>query len=187
MKSLRSLSISPKCTSHLGIGLEEFEGVPLSGSSSAPRPFRLRIGGPFGYLVGLGLRDWLCRRCLCCGNPGSLELGPELEVSGRALPGVAGPAGQVKVPILVRAAFGHGILVVNVHRPVVLVRPGGDPKGFISVDEAGIEAAAVTGVVMQTESEKPEPLMVTVDRPFVFLIRDRGTETIPFLGRVVEP
>ncbi len=184
---MRLSSISPKCTSHLDIGLEESDEVHLSGSSSAPRPFRLRIAGPFGYLVGLGLRDWLCRRCLCCGNPGSLELGPELEVSGRALPGVAGPAGQVKVPFLAGAAFGHGILVVNVHRPVVPVRPGGDPKGFISVDEAGIEAAAATGAVMQTESERPEPVMVTVDRPFVFLIRDRGTGTILFLGRVVEP
>ena len=53
--------------------------------------------------------------------------------------------------------------------------------------EAGAEAAAATGVVMQTESAKPEPVRVTLDRPFIFLIRDRPTGTALFLGRVTEP
>ena len=57
-------------------------------------------------------------------------------------------------------------------------------KAFVSVDEAGTEAAAATGVVMQTESAPQNPVAVTVDRPFVFLIRDRATETILFVGRV---
>ena len=60
-------------------------------------------------------------------------------------------------------------------------------KAFVSVDEAGTEAAAATGVVMQVESAPPEPVSVTVDRPFIFLIRDRETEAILFGGRVVEP
>ena len=60
-------------------------------------------------------------------------------------------------------------------------------KGFVSVDEAGTEAAAATGVVMQTESAKLEPVRVTVDRPFIFLIRDRATGTVLFLGRVMAP
>ena len=60
-------------------------------------------------------------------------------------------------------------------------------KGFVSVDEAGTEAAAATGVVMQTESAKPRPVAVRVDRPFIFLIRDRPTGAVLFLGRVMEP
>ena len=60
-------------------------------------------------------------------------------------------------------------------------------KAFVSVDEAGTEAAAATGVVMQTESEKPRPVPVRVDRPFIFLIRDRATGTVLFVGRVTEP
>jgi len=32
-----------------------------------------------------------------------------------------------------------------------------------------------------------EPIEVTVDRPFVFLIRDMGTGTVLFLGRVSNP
>ena len=57
-------------------------------------------------------------------------------------------------------------------------------KAFVSVDEEGTEAAAATGVVAQLLSAKPEPTEVTVDRPFIFLIRDRETGTILFVGRV---
>ena len=57
-------------------------------------------------------------------------------------------------------------------------------KAFVSVDEAGTEAAAATAVVMQTESAPQNPVAVTVDRPFIFLIRDRETAAILFVGRV---
>ena len=57
-------------------------------------------------------------------------------------------------------------------------------KAFVSVDEAGTEAAAATAVIMQEESAPPNPVSVTVDRPFIFLIRDRETESILFVGRV---
>ena len=60
-------------------------------------------------------------------------------------------------------------------------------KAFVSVDESGTEAAAATAVMMQTESAKPSPLAVRVDRPFVFLIRDYATGTLLFVGRVTEP
>ncbi len=60
-------------------------------------------------------------------------------------------------------------------------------KAFVSVDEEGTEAAAATGVVMILESARPEPTKVTVDRPFIFLIRDRATESILFVGRVENP
>ena len=56
-------------------------------------------------------------------------------------------------------------------------------KAFVSVDEEGTEAAAATAV-MVLESE---PLLVTVDRPFIFLIRDRATGAVLFLGRVMNP
>ena len=59
-------------------------------------------------------------------------------------------------------------------------------KAFVSVDEEGTEAAAATAVVMQTESAKPQPVRVTVDRPFIFLIRDGATGAILFVGRVQE-
>ena len=60
-------------------------------------------------------------------------------------------------------------------------------KAFVSVDEEGTEAAAATGVVVILESARPTPKKVMVDRPFIFLIRDRATESILFVGRVENP
>ena len=60
-------------------------------------------------------------------------------------------------------------------------------KAFVSVDEAGTEAAAATGVIVGTTSMPPEPVTVTLDRPFVFLIRDIKTGAILFIGRVMNP
>jgi serpin B len=56
-------------------------------------------------------------------------------------------------------------------------------KAFVSVGEAGTEAAAATAVVMYDGL----PPTVTIDRPFVFLIRDIQTNSILFLGRVLNP
>ncbi|MDY6911119.1 MAG: serpin family protein [Chloroflexota bacterium] len=58
-------------------------------------------------------------------------------------------------------------------------------KAFVAVDEAGTEAAAATEVVMEVAVEKPAE--ITIDRPFIFLIRDIETGTILFVGRVMNP
>jgi len=62
-------------------------------------------------------------------------------------------------------------------------------KAFVSVDEAGTEAAAATAVIMAgaAPGTPVPPIEVTVDRPFVFLIRDIKTGAILFVGRVVNP
>ncbi len=61
-------------------------------------------------------------------------------------------------------------------------------KAFVLVEEGGTEAAAATAVtmVMSAPGPKPEePVTVTIDRPFVFLIRDIETGAILFIGRIV--
>jgi len=61
-------------------------------------------------------------------------------------------------------------------------------KAFVGVDEKGTEAAAATAVVMDGRtSVPPEPRVVTLDRPFLFLIRDVETGAVLFLGRVLDP
>lgn len=61
-------------------------------------------------------------------------------------------------------------------------------KAFVAVDETGTEAAAATAVVMDGRtSVPPEPRVVTLDRPFLFLIRDVETGAILFFGRVLDP
>jgi serpin B len=61
-------------------------------------------------------------------------------------------------------------------------------KAFVAVDENGTEAAAATAVIMQiTSAIVGEPIEFTVDRPFIFLIRDNQTGTVLFVGRVMAP
>ena len=60
-------------------------------------------------------------------------------------------------------------------------------KAFVSVDESGTEAAAATAVMMQLKGMPQQPIEVTVDHPFIFLIRDVKTGSILFIGRVVNP
>jgi serpin B len=60
-------------------------------------------------------------------------------------------------------------------------------KAFISVDEAGTEAAAASGVVVGTTSMPVDQATVTLDHPFIFLIRDIVTGAIVFTGRVTDP
>ncbi|MCY3869059.1 MAG: serpin family protein [Gemmatimonadetes bacterium] len=57
-------------------------------------------------------------------------------------------------------------------------------KAFVLVNENGTEAAAATGVVIGVTSVPPR---VTIDRPFIFLIRDIATNTTLFVGRVMDP
>ena len=61
-------------------------------------------------------------------------------------------------------------------------------KAFVAVDEEGTEAAAATAVIFEATSAPPTvSVTVRVDRPFIFLIRDRPTGAILFLGRVLDP
>ena len=62
-------------------------------------------------------------------------------------------------------------------------------KTFIDVNEKGTEAAAVTvvGMVATSIGPSPEPRTVNffADRPFLFVIRERSTEAILFIGQKV--
>jgi serpin B len=61
-------------------------------------------------------------------------------------------------------------------------------KAFVNVDEYGTEAAAVTGIGGGGYGEPTTPeIEFIVDRPFIFLIRDRVTGTILFMGRILDP
>ncbi len=60
-------------------------------------------------------------------------------------------------------------------------------EAFISVDEEGTEAAAATAVVVGATAAPPEGVELTVDRPFLFVIRDTETGAILFMGRVLDP
>jgi serpin B len=60
-------------------------------------------------------------------------------------------------------------------------------KAFVEVNEEGTEAAAATAVVIRTRSARPMEPRFRADHPFLFLIRDKATGSVLFLGRYAEP
>ncbi len=57
-------------------------------------------------------------------------------------------------------------------------------KTFVEVNEEGTTAAAVTSVNVAVTSA---PMVIRVDRPFIFAIRERLSGTILFMGRMMNP
>ena len=55
---------------------------------------------------------------------------------------------------------------------------------YVAVDEVGTEAAAVTTIGIEVTSMPVYPEFIA-NRPFVFLISERQSNTIMFLGKVV--
>ena len=63
-------------------------------------------------------------------------------------------------------------------------------RAFVDVNEEGTEAAAVTMLMVEAagmEMNPPKPFEMIVDRPFLFLIEDKETRTILFMGAVFDP
>lgn len=61
-------------------------------------------------------------------------------------------------------------------------------QAFVEVNEEGIEAAAATAVVVElTSSVGPRIPVFYADHPFIFIIQERKTGNILFLGRVSDP
>jgi serpin B len=60
-------------------------------------------------------------------------------------------------------------------------------KTYVNVDEEGTEAAAVTSVSMGFTSIGGSGFTMKVDRPFVFVIHEKNSRSILFIGKIVEP
>ncbi|HEV7349374.1 serpin family protein [Telluribacter sp.] len=55
---------------------------------------------------------------------------------------------------------------------------------YLGVDEKGTEAAAVTTIGIEVTSAPPSYIF---DRPFVFIISEKSSDTILFMGRIMNP
>jgi serpin B len=59
-------------------------------------------------------------------------------------------------------------------------------QAFVQVDEEGTEAAAATGVIMEVTAVRPRTIF-RCDHPFIFMIMDKRTHALLFMGRVNDP
>jgi len=59
-------------------------------------------------------------------------------------------------------------------------------KSFVEVNEEGTEAAAVTSVEVSLTSVG-SGFIFRADRPFVFVIREKNSGSILFIGKIVDP
>ncbi len=60
-------------------------------------------------------------------------------------------------------------------------------KAFVEVNEEGTEAAAATAVIMMARCLPPPPTPFIADRPFIFLIQEKMTGSILFMGKLADP
>ena len=86
-------------------------------------------------------------------------------------------------------AFGAADFSKMTVEPNALVISDVRHKSFIAVDEKGIEAAAATLVEMEEGiPEIPEDrIVLTIDRPFMFIVYETQTRTPLFVGHVMDP
>ncbi|MCD6381601.1 MAG: serpin family protein [Candidatus Aenigmarchaeota archaeon] len=59
-------------------------------------------------------------------------------------------------------------------------------QAYVKVYEKGTEAAAATAVIFEKSMPAPE-IIFKADHPFIFIIQQKSTGNILFIGRVVEP
>ena len=87
-------------------------------------------------------------------------------------------------------ALGMGIVFDPLRADLSRISQGGGlsvsdvlHKTFVDVNEEGTEAAAVTVIIIRINATISYPAM-TIDRPFIFAIREHQSGTILFIGKV---
>ncbi len=60
-------------------------------------------------------------------------------------------------------------------------------KTYVKVDEEGTEAAAVTSVGVRNEAIGGSSFYMRVDKPFIFVIKDNYSNSILFIGKIINP
>jgi serpin B len=160
-------------------GLQAAE-LPYAGRDASMFVF-LPKDGLDGFLRDLTvekLEGWMRRMR---GRKGTVEL-PRFKLENKYdLTGVLPPMGM-PLAFTPKADFG-GMSEEPLHISFVI------QKTYVSVNEEGTEAAAVTaiGVKAMAAFREPPPFHFVVDRPFFIVIRERQTGLILFLGAISDP
>jgi serine protease inhibitor len=84
-------------------------------------------------------------------------------------------------------AFYEGADFSNINDVYDLLINDVTHQSFIETNEEGTEAAAATIVDIGLTSMPPAPLVLKLDHPFLYIIRETTTNSIIFMGRVANP
>ncbi|MFA5973898.1 MAG: serpin family protein [Lentimicrobiaceae bacterium] len=104
-------------------------------------------------------------------------------------------ASEEKKMIPILSDMGMGVAFNPVNADFTRINSGGDlyisrvlHKTYIETNEDGSEAAAATVVEISYTSVDPDqPYYFTINRPFIYFIREKSTGTILFIGTVMNP
>jgi serpin B len=99
---------------------------------------------------------------------------------------------ELKAPLIsmgMKSAFSDNADLSGIGTPENLSISSVKHKTFVEVNEEGTEAAAVTSVTVGVTSIGPGDDIVPfiVDRPFLFMIREKDTGAVIFMGQVYDP
>jgi len=86
----------------------------------------------------------------------------------------------------INKVFGGGDLLKLSKNPNLYVNLI-NQNTYLGIDEKGSEAAAVTTIGIGLTSAGPEPGVFVCDRPFGLVISEKTSNTILFMGRIMNP
>lgn len=179
MMSIRMLMHSAK-KDEVELAELPYKGDRLSMVVILPRS-RNGLSAVEAKLSSARVNEWL--RLIDSSPPSDLDISlPRMEIESRydLIPSLT--ALGMKLPFIPGAADFSGIADPPDGRSLYISAV--QHKTFLRIDEKGTEAAAGTGVVISIERDGPAFI---ADHPFLFLIRDKPTGAVLFLGRVSEP
>jgi serpin B len=85
------------------------------------------------------------------------------------------------------AMFSDAADLTRINRNGNLVVSNVLHKSFVEVNEEGTEAAAVTSIEIELTSVGPESPMLKADKPFIFIIKEKNSNSLLFMGVMNEP
>lgn len=132
-------------------------------------------------ISGLGEQEWNTLQTSKLANMNA-EVGlPRFQLSYSAkLNGTLGKMGINKV-------FTNGAQLGKINKTAPLQVDFVKQDSYLAIDEKGTEAAAVTTIGVVLTSAGPEPPRFICDRPFVLVISEKTSNTILFMGRIMNP
>lgn len=115
-------------------------------------------------------------------EPATVALGfPKLTIEARV------PLKERLLALGMRQAFEAGSADFSGISDAGLFVSDAFHEATIAIDEEGTIAAAATAVVLTPTSVPTEIIPISIDRPFVFFVRDVQTDALLFLGHYANP